>query len=170
MKALVARCLDQSFDLELDGSQSVTVQGIEHRIEFTSLRDGLLQLQMSGKTYVMLCKAISESAYEVWVGNHIIHVELEDERSRILSRLRKSSVAGIGALVIRAPMPGLITALEVQQGETVQVGNGLLVLEAMKMENEIRSTIKGKVRRIDVSARQAVEKDQQLMIIDPLDE
>lgn len=170
MKRTTAKCGDQCFQVAVDASGGVIVDESRQPVRFSPMDNDLCRLEMGGRTYVILCKAISESDYEIWIGNHILHVTLEDDRSRILSRLRKASVGGVRAIVVRAPMPGLITSLEVAAGDTVTVGKGLLVLEAMKMENEIRAVISGKVRQIEVVTRQAVEKDQQLMIIDPLDE
>jgi len=64
---------------------------------------------------------------------------------------------------IRAPMPGLIVKVKVNEGESVRPGTNLLVLEAMKMENEIRSVQYGVVEKIHVKQGMAVEKNQPLV-------
>jgi pyruvate carboxylase subunit B len=63
-------------------------------------------------------------------------------------------------------MPGLVTTIKVQLDQVIEIGNGLLTLEAMKMENEIRSPVQGKIRSIDVVQKMVVEKNQPLMKID----
>ena len=71
-----------------------------------------------------------------------------------------AAVVGVshGPRLIRAPMPGLITRVEVAAGDTVAAGQGLVIVEAMKMENELRAEAAGVVSRILVAPGQAVEK------------
>lgn len=73
--------------------------------------------------------------------------------------------SGAGTAVVRAPMPGLVLRVEVEAGEQVRSGTGLVVLEAMKMENEIRSPRDGVVRKVWVRAGEAVEKGAELVEI-----
>ncbi len=89
--------------------------------------------------------------------------ELTDERAVALQRLvgRRATPAADG--VVRAPMPGLVLRLEVAEGQQVAAGTGLVVLEAMKMENEIRSPVAGVVRRVVVAEGAAVEKGAPLV-------
>lgn len=70
---------------------------------------------------------------------------------------------GSGSELVRAPMPGLVLRVEVSPGQKVAPGTGLVVLEAMKMENEIRAPRGGVVRRVLVEAGEAVEKGAQLV-------
>ncbi len=99
-------------------------------------------------------------------------VEWSGERLKVsvdAGELRESAGrkggSAAGGSVVRAPMPGLVLRVEVEAGERVEVGSGLLVLEAMKMENEIRSPRHGVVRRVWVRAGQAVEKGAELVEI-----
>ncbi|MEK6254015.1 MAG: acetyl-CoA carboxylase biotin carboxyl carrier protein subunit, partial [Gemmatimonadales bacterium] len=64
---------------------------------------------------------------------------------------------------LRAPMPGLIVRVEVQEGQEVEKGDSLVVMEAMKMENELRADAPGLVLSIEVEAGQAVERDAVLL-------
>lgn len=66
---------------------------------------------------------------------------------------------------IRAPMPGRITSILVKEGEAVEIGTPLLILEAMKMQNELTSPISGKVKSIHVREGDAVKKDSQLLVV-----
>ncbi|MCG2687724.1 hypothetical protein L6260_02885, partial [Candidatus Parcubacteria bacterium] len=69
-------------------------------------------------------------------------------------------------LIVKAPMPGLVLKVEVEVGQTIFVGSGLVILEAMKMENEIKSTRNGIVKEIKVVEKMAVEKGEVLMILE----
>lgn len=105
--------------------------------------------------------------YRVVLYGHEFRVEVEDAR---LHRLR-AEVAGLhgasGPTEIRAPMPGLVVAVEVSPGDEVARGQGVVVIESMKMENEIRSTGEGVVERVLVEPGQAVEKGQALLHLGP---
>src|SRR6266550_3620647 len=74
---------------------------------------------------------------------------------------RKAVLGG----VVKAPMPGLVVRVEVSEGQVVEVGEGLVVVEAMKMENELRASSRGVVEHIHVSAGQRVEKGAALVTI-----
>jgi pyruvate carboxylase subunit B len=71
---------------------------------------------------------------------------------------------------IRAPMPGLVIAVEVEDGQSVAAGEGIAIIEAMKMENEITAPAAGRVRAIAIAPGEAVERGALLCRIEPLEE
>ena len=94
-------------------------------------------------------------------------VTVEDERARRLRRLRGAPNPREHGGRVRAPMPGLVLRVEVKVGQAVQAGAGLVVLEAMKMENEIRTPAAGRVSAIHVEPGQPVEKGTVLVEVVP---
>jgi biotin carboxyl carrier protein len=94
-------------------------------------------------------------------------VRVVDERTRHIEGLTGATAARTGPHVLRAPMPGLVVRVLADAGQLVSPGQGLLVLEAMKMENELRATALGQVTRVSVTPGQAVEKGQVLMEFGP---
>ena len=66
---------------------------------------------------------------------------------------------------VRSPMPGMVVRCEVREGERIVAGDGLLILEAMKMENEIRATKEGTIKKILVVDKQVVDKGELLLLI-----
>ena len=99
-----------------------------------------------------------------------IEVEAVDDRARTIQSLTgRRGVASSGG-VIRAPMPGLVVRIEASVGDRVSAGAGLVVVEAMKMENELRATRPGIVARVHVQTGTAVEKGAVLVSLDPLPE
>lgn len=96
-------------------------------------------------------------AYELILHGVRFHVEALDERTRAVRSLSAAAVHA-GPEVVRAPMPGLIVRVLVAAGDTVQAGDGLVVMEAMKMENELRAKGPGRVRTVSASPGTAVEK------------
>ena len=84
-------------------------------------------------------------------------------KTRVILELSGKSARPPGPAHLFAPMPGLIVRVNVQEGDHVRPGQGLVVMEAMKMENELRATVAGIVRRVVVSPGSAVEKGATLL-------
>jgi biotin carboxyl carrier protein len=96
--------------------------------------------------------------YTLWVDGYRFEVEALDERTRAIRDLSAANAAPTGPAPIIAPMPGLIVRVNVSIGDKVEAGQGIVVMEAMKMENELRATAPGTVQTIEVAAGTAVEK------------
>lgn len=96
--------------------------------------------------------------YTLWSDGHRFEVEALDERRRAIADMTGAQGAKSGPAPLIAPMPGLVVRVSVQAGNQVQPGQSLVVMEAMKMENELRSTAGGTVASIRVQPGQAVEK------------
>jgi biotin carboxyl carrier protein len=104
-----------------------------------------------------------DEAYLVSVGREPIRIAIEEAaRSRLLRRGR--AAPGTGQLV-RAPMPGRVVSVAVAAGGTVVPGDALVVLEAMKMENELKATVDGTVKEVRVAPGQAVNAGDVMVII-----
>jgi len=94
-------------------------------------------------------------------------VLVASERDRLLERFGPRDRTGDTAQIVRAPMPGLVLRVHVQTGQTVGEGDRLIVLEAMKMENELHAATPGVINAVHVSEGEPVEKDQVLVEIEP---
>ena len=88
-----------------------------------------------------------------------------DEETRYIVRTRGGKVETNGQ-VLKAPMPGKVVLVEVEIGQAVKPGDGLVVLEAMKMENEFRAAVAGHVKEVRVAVGQAVNPGDVLVIIE----
>ena len=95
-------------------------------------------------------------------------VEVLDERTHHIRSLTAGSAAQAGAAPLKAPMPGLVVRVLARPGEEVAAGAGLIVLEAMKMENELKALAAARVRAIPVEPGQPVEKGQVLVEFEAL--
>jgi pyruvate carboxylase subunit B len=118
---------------------------------------------MGGRASDVVLQPAGSGRWIVGAGGEQIDVEVVDERTRHIRSLTAGSVRPTRGGVIRAPMPGLVVRLLVGPGNPVSAGHGVLVLEAMKMENELRAPAAGVVRAIRVEPGQAVEKGQPLV-------
>jgi biotin carboxyl carrier protein len=101
--------------------------------------------------------------YTLWVDGFRFDVEALDDRSRAIRELSAATAVPKGPAPLVAPMPGMIVRVNVAEGDVIQPGQGLVVMEAMKMENELRATSGGAVRRVLVAPGTAVEKGTLLL-------
>jgi len=108
-----------------------------------SERDGVAVAEVDGETY---------------------HIRVEEE-TRYIIRTRGGKAA-TGGQVLKAPMPGKVVFVSVEVGQAVRPGDALVVLEAMKMENEFRATVAGHVKEIRVQVGQAVNPGDALVVIE----
>ena len=111
-------------------------------------------------------KREGRGSYTLWVDGYRFEAEALDERTRSIRDLSAANAAPTGPAPILAPMPGLIVRVNVSRGDTVEAGQGVIVMEAMKMENELRATSSGKVKSVEVTAGTAVEKGALLVALE----
>ena len=95
---------------------------------------------------------------------HRSYVRVESERMRAAEQAKKTTV-GAGDRVVKAPMPGRVVKVLVAKGDVVEVGRGLVVLEAMKMENEVRAKVAGTVAEVHVTPGATVEGSAKLVTL-----
>ena len=96
--------------------------------------------------------------YSLWTDGYRFEVEALDDRTRAIRDLTGKDGRAVGPRPLVAPMPGLIVRVNVRVGDAVQAGQGLVVMEAMKMENELRASAAGTVTGVRAVAGTAVEK------------
>lgn len=107
---------------------------------------------------VIVRRGASRGAYTLWVDGFRFEGEALDERTRTIRDITAASSKATGPAPVVAPMPGLIVRVTVAPGDAVQAGQGLVVMEAMKMENELRASAAGTVKAVHASPGKAVEK------------
>ena len=154
---------DGSWELELGGSDDPSGNT---PVSLLHVHGDKFQVTLGNRTSPVFIDRFN-GQYRVVVYGHEFTAHVEDAR---LHRLRVE-VAGLGTgsspAEIRSPRPGLVMELEVAVGDRVRDGDGVAVIESMKMENEIRATGGGIVERVLVEAGQAVDKGQPIVIIAP---
>jgi biotin carboxyl carrier protein len=115
---------------------------------------------------VVAQKRQGRGTYTLWVDGYRFETEALDERTRAIRDLSASRTGPTGPAPILAPMPGLIVRVSVKAGDKVEAGQGIVVMEAMKMENELRATAAGTVRSVEVAPGTAVEKGALLVALE----
>jgi pyruvate carboxylase subunit B len=116
-------------------------------------------LTVGDRVYRLVARrGATRGEYTLSIDGRRYAVEALDERTRAIRDLSAASAAAAGPAPLVAPMPGLIVRVSVEPGDAVQAGQGLVVMEAMKMENELRATSAGTVTAVRVAPGTAVEK------------
>ena len=138
--------------VEVDGSP---VTAHLEEIEGTSI----YLLTIGGTLHrLAIVRGAGRGQFSIWTDDHRFEVEALDERRRAIREIAGSSASAAGPAPLLAPMPGLVVRVNVQPGDEVQPGQPLVVIEAMKMENELRATAAGVVDSVRVQPGAAVEK------------
>ncbi len=150
----------------------IAVNNREHSYDFVQTARGEYSLLLNGRSYQIFAAgqfddtdSRLQTSYSITLNGHEYIIEVDDKRSFLLKSLAEGKKSSAGSAVLHSPMPGLVVKVEVQEGEEVKAGQGLIVLEAMKMENELKATGKGKVTAIHVLAGRKVEKGEKLITI-----
>jgi biotin carboxyl carrier protein len=148
----------------LENAYLVKMGNVTHRFEIL-LKSSTLYSLLIDETHVMEADvALHQDRCELYVRNVPYHLEVFDPRRRVISQ---SEFAG-GNGLITAPMPGKIVELRVKPGEKVEKDQPLVVIEAMKMQNELNSPFGGVVQEISIRAGETVEADQKLAVVKKL--
>jgi biotin carboxyl carrier protein len=153
---------DRTFDIVLDGDR-VIVDGEPVEARLHRLGPDTVHLLLDGRSYVLTLGRDDAQSVRVTHAGHTKSVRLKTERDLLLERLGISEANGGGATELRAPMPGLVLQVLVEPGQAVDAGAGLVVLEAMKMENELRAEAAATVAQVHVAPGAAVTKNDLLV-------
>jgi len=129
------------------------------------ISDGEFSVLVDGKSFHIFFSKTQNSP-NATVNNFIFEIQKETLRDKLNKKLSKESGNNNSSVTLRAPMPGLITKVLIADGVSVNAGDGVLIVEAMKMENEIKSPKTGTLKKIFVKEKQTVEKNDQLFTIE----
>ena len=144
------------------GRWSCRLDGRDLEIDAVLARPDVLSLRIGDMAYEVKSERVGDDLH-LWVGSTRFAVEVRDPRSL---RGRSRSADDHGPRKITAPMPGKVVRLLVREGESVELGAGLAVVEAMKMQNEIKSPKKGTVQKVLVGEGATVNAGDVLAIVE----
>jgi pyruvate carboxylase subunit B len=117
---------------------------------------------------VVAKRGASRGTYTLWVDGYRFEGEALDERTRAIRDITAASSKPSGPAPVNAPMPGLVVRVNVAVGDKVQAGQGVVVMEAMKMENGLRASTAGIVKAVYAEVGKAVEKGTVLVELEEL--
>lgn len=145
-----------------DGRWSCRVDGRDVEVDAVLARADVLSLRLGNQAYEVKCERVGGELH-LWVGSARFAVEVRDPRSL---RGRARALDDHGPRKLTAPMPGKIVRVLLRQGAEVDAGAGVVVVEAMKMQNEVKSPKKGTIQKILVTEGAAVNSGDILAIVE----
>jgi biotin carboxyl carrier protein len=145
-----------------EGRYTVSLDGRRLEIDLHEAGRDFLSLLVDGKSYEVGLEK-RPHGYTVVLENDVLAVDLADAARGAAATARK---AAAGPIRIAAPMPGKLVRVLVAPGQEVAGGQGLVVVEAMKMENELRAPRSGRVKEVPVREGQAVETGALLVLVE----
>jgi biotin carboxyl carrier protein len=154
---------EHTFRVELEGD-AVRVDGVAvAAAELVTLPGtDVRHLLVDGRSATIIARR-ADGSWRLQVDGWPVDADVVDERTRAIRAMTRGTGTAQGPKPVRAPMPGLILRVEVEPGSEVRSGQGVVIMEAMKMENELKAEGDGVVARILVKAGQTVEKGTPLV-------
>ncbi|MBK6794112.1 MAG: biotin/lipoyl-binding protein [Anaerolineales bacterium] len=153
----------KEFEIEVVDDHHVRVAGRLLEVNFESVSgQPVYSLILDGKSYESYVYPGDED-WQVLLRGRQFQVKVEDEREKRLRVAAGGGAAEGGEFHLKAPMPGLVVAIPVNEGQEVKKGQVLVILESMKMQNELKSPRDGTVSHIKVKAGESVEQKQILL-------
>ena len=151
--------------LKILSHDKVELNGNNHEVELSQLSKYTYLLKVDNNIYHVTSEKLNSQNYSFTINgstyNTTVRTNLEEKANVYLQNKAKES----GTEIIKSPMPGLIVKILKQVGDNVEVGDPIILLEAMKMENEIRASASGIIKSISTKENASVEKGQALLEI-----
>jgi biotin carboxyl carrier protein len=164
----IASVDERDFTIDVDHPGEVVVDGEDLAVDLKPI-DGQLYSLLLGARSVEVYVERLEGVYYVLLDGDRYAVEVEDARLKTLKAMGRAEHETHGTATVLSPMPGLVVRVLVALGEAVAEGQGLVILEAMKMENEIRSPRGGQVKALHVAPGRTVNQGEALVVIGDAD-
>lgn len=162
----IATIEDQEYVIEILSETRVLIDDVPHEIDFKRLQQYLsFSLLVDGKSYETNIFQ-DNNDWEVLLRGRQFTVDVEDERERRLRMAADYIPVHKGKFVLTAPMPGLVIDIPVAEGDQVSKGDVLVILESMKMQNELTAPRDGTVARINAKVNGNVERKESLLVLD----
>ena len=155
---------ERQYTIEINRDDQITIDGAVYPIDLRAIDEATFSLLINNASHEALVET-DHGEIHVLLRGRLYTTRVEDERASRLSRSGGGLHAGSGEVTIKSPMPGLIVAIAVSEGQAVKKGQTVVVLESMKMENELKAPRDGTITAIKVSPRQSVEQHQPLAVL-----
>lgn len=155
----------KEFEIEVIDEKHIRIGERVVAVDFESVSgQPVFSLILDGKSYESFISE-SDEGWQVLMRGKQYQITVEDEREKRLRAAAGGGAAEGGEFNLKAPMPGLVVAIPVMEGQEIKKGQVLIILESMKMQNELKSPKDGIVERIRVKAGESVEQKQALLSV-----
>ncbi len=156
------KAIIQNRTFEISGKNNEVIDGISQNLDILEYKKGKFHIILDKRSYSAEVLSVDSETKtcEIKVENTIITVSVKDKYDELLKDMGIDEVAGKRINDIKAPMPGMVLQVMVQNGQPIKKGDAIVVLEAMKMENILKSPSDGTIKNILVVTGDKVEKNQ----------
>lgn len=160
-----AKVNNTQFDIQFKTDDTIVVNEQEIELDIAQLSQKKQHVLYRNKSFTIEIVAVDKEKKnaQIKVNNTTYTVGVKDKFDLLLSQLGMADMATKKVKAIKAPMPGLVVDVLVETGNEVKEGDNLIILEAMKMENVIKSPVDGVIKAIEVAPTNTVEKNQLLI-------
>lgn len=156
---------EKEYLIEVVDERHILVNGRAFEVDFDAIHgQPVFSLLLNGRSFEGFVYA-GEEQLEVLLMGRQYPVKVEDEREKRLRAAGGGSVSEAGEFHLKAPMPGMVVSIPVEEGQAVEKGQVLVLLESMKMQNELKAPRAGIVQRIRVKVGESVEQKQTLLSV-----
>lgn len=157
---------ERTFEVTLD-DEGMAVDGARVQADLRPVPGTPMHhLLLDGQSYLLHAASGRAGEWVLHANGARYDTEVVDERTRAIRALTSSAAGPRGPKPVRAPMPGLVVRLLVEPGQRVEAGQGVAIVEAMKMENELRAPRAGTVAAVNVAEGQSVDAHAVLVVIE----
>lgn len=157
---------DETYEIEINEAGEIRVDGERLPADFMAVAEqSVYSLLLDNHSFEAHISP-GPAGLEVLLRGQRYNVEVEDERSRLLRRVGGAEAGPSGTFQLKAPMPGMVLAVPVEEGQEVAKGDDLIILESMKMQNELKSPRDGIVTRVRVQPGDSVQQNAVLIVVD----
>jgi len=143
---------------------AVTIDGREHLVDAHQVQSSVWSVLYGDASFEVDVQGKKEEEFEVLIAGDCYKFTLMNEQRKAL--MRSGGKGAAGKAMVASPMPGKVVKLLVAEGEEVKADQGVIVVEAMKMENELKSAVTGKVKEIFVKEGEVVESGAKLLLVE----
>lgn len=164
-----AKVNEKEFIIEISQDDQILVNDVPYMIDFEVLPISKLASLLINHQSLEAVIEDRDTHWEVLTEGELYNVTVQDERAFRLAQARGVGLDDSVATAVRAPMPGLVIKVLVAEGDVVEQGQHVIILESMKMENELKSPRSGVVTAVKVNVGDSVEKDQILVALGDLE-
>jgi biotin carboxyl carrier protein len=156
----------KTYEIEIDDAGLVHVHGRAYRVDMCQVGEQMVySLLLDEQSYEVHVESRSRQDFHVIVSGEGYEAQVQDELSYRLAKA-SSGLSGAGAeAAIKAPIPGLVVKVNVKEGDVVEPGQPIVILEAMKMENELRAPRAGTVAIIHAQPGDSVNQGETLVTL-----
>lgn len=156
---------DKTFEIDIQGDGTLLVNGEKREVDFRALGPAFYSIIMNNLSYELVIEDREEHDVEVFMQGRLYDARVMDERAQLMAARAALLMTDSGEISVKSPMPGLVIAIPVTEGEAVKSGQTVIILESMKMQNELKAPRDGTLQKIHVEPGQSVEQNKVLVTI-----